>query len=392
MAMYIPQGMPGSLSMSRLPVPGGMSGATSPLAGSPTAMTPTAGACRGVLTPGAGGCTGGLTPVAGGSRGPLTPTAGQGFFRAGVPPPAAGANNRAIYSSMAPPAIFVNPAADQTPRGSLMQHPSGQMQAQTMSASSLGPCAAMSPQATTVSTSSLGQFAATSPQGASHMQAPSGHNSPAAGQGLVGGSQGAAALANWPQHETFPAARPGKEQPGARHQATNGRASSSLEGESSRRKSPELHVRELQAEISRRQAAEMQVRDLQALVARLRQRIGILEGKRGAATNSGRYAHQDRDSHMYEVATPANDAIDRAICDYLDRNPDFPVTIQKVAQNYYVFGDRGTVYITQRGDHMVVRVGGGFKSLQVFMDERALMVTREAAGAWAEKTIMSARA
>ena len=30
------------------------------------------------------------------------------------------------------------------------------------------------------------------------------------------------------------------------------------------------------------------------------------------------------------------------------------------------------VYVTQRGDHFVVRVGGGYKSLQTFMDERTL--------------------
>lgn len=46
----------------------------------------------------------------------------------------------------------------------------------------------------------------------------------------------------------------------------------------------------------------------------------------------------------------------------------------EVAPNHYVFGDRGKVYITQRGEHVVVRVGGGFKSLQAFMDERVLFV------------------
>lgn len=85
------------------------------------------------------------------------------------------------------------------------------------------------------------------------------------------------------------------------------------------------------------------------------------------------------------VELKKDDPIDQAICEYLERNPDFPVSIQKVADNYYVFGDRGTVYVTKRGEHIVVRVGGGFKSLQVFMDERALMVTRENATALNER-------
>jgi len=119
----------------------------------------------------------------------------------------------------------------------------------------------------------------------------------------------------------------------------------------------------LEAEVARRHHAEARVRELEALVARLRSRITTLEGKKEPV------------KMPVQEEPPIDDAIDRAICEYLERNPDFPVAIQKVAQNYYVFGDRGTVYVTQRGNHIVVRVGGGFKSLQVFMDERALMVT-----------------
>ena len=88
--------------------------------------------------------------------------------------------------------------------------------------------------------------------------------------------------------------------------------------------------------------------------------------------------HHYNNHHHDDVDDEEEDPIDSAICEYLERNPDFPVSIQKVASNHYVFGDRGTVYVTQRGEHIVVRVGGGFKSLQVFMDERALMVTRGA--------------
>lgn len=164
----------------------------------------------------------------------------------------------------------------------------------------------------------------------------------------------------------------------------------------------------LQAEIARRQAAEARVRELEAMVAQLQQRVAALESGSGgrpprkagegrAASASPRAskvaassaaASADKGMSM-EASKPTEDPIDRAICEYLERNPDFPVSIQKVAHNYYVFGDRGTVYATQRGDHIVVRVGGGYKSLQVFMDERALMVTRETATALAEKTTPS---
>lgn len=140
---------------------------------------------------------------------------------------------------------------------------------------------------------------------------------------------------------------------------------------------------QLQAEVARRQAAEHRVRDLEALVARLRGRIAVLEGKT-PARSTGDAKHSAR-VEVEEEEPTTDDPIDRAICNYLERNPDFPVVVQKVANNYYVFGDRGTVYVTQRGEHIVVRVGGGFKSLQVFMDERALMVTREAAAALGEK-------
>jgi len=149
----------------------------------------------------------------------------------------------------------------------------------------------------------------------------------------------------------------------------------------------------LQAETQRRQAAEARVRELEALVTRLRSRISSLEAsKRALIANSGgengnRTKRQDAvvSAETVDDTGPDDDAIDKAIRAYLDRNPDFPVSIQKVAPNHYTFGDRGTVYVTQRGDHIVVRVGGGFKSLQVFMDERALMLTREAAGAVSEK-------
>jgi len=159
----------------------------------------------------------------------------------------------------------------------------------------------------------------------------------------------------------------------------------------------------LQAEITRRQAAETRVRELEALVAKLRGRLATLEGRRegspphGGGAGSGENGRRHRcetppsarkgadHSHDHSADAAGEDPIDVAICEYLERNPDFPVSIQKVANNYYVFGDRGTVYVTKRGEHIVVRVGGGFKSLQVFMDERALMVTRDNAAALSDK-------
>jgi len=139
--------------------------------------------------------------------------------------------------------------------------------------------------------------------------------------------------------------------------------------------------------------AEARVAELEATVSTLRRRIATLEGeKRRSAAAAGNGAAGGGGGSIKEVSVicePADldpdDAIDKAICAYLQRNPDFPVSIQKVAPNHYIFGDRGTVYVTERGKHIVVRVGGGFKSLQVFMDERALMLTRETAGALFER-------
>lgn len=143
----------------------------------------------------------------------------------------------------------------------------------------------------------------------------------------------------------------------------------------------------LQTEVARRQLAESRVLELEALVARLRQRIAFLEGggrpgrqrhsPREPSRGKQRNNHvRERDEHNEaDKARNDDDSIDSAICEYLERNPDFPVTVRKVQSNYYVFGDRGIVNVTKCGEHIVVRVGGGFKSLQVFMDERALMVS-----------------
>ncbi|CAE7597955.1 unnamed protein product [Symbiodinium sp. CCMP2456] len=131
----------------------------------------------------------------------------------------------------------------------------------------------------------------------------------------------------------------------------------------------------LQAEVARRKAAESRVQELEALVARLQNRVAVLEGKpKGGPRRSVPARKQGVDTQVYAEDDEEEDSIDTAIRTYLEHNPDFPVSIQKVAPNYYVFGDRGTVYIQQRGEHVVVRVGGGYKSLQVFMDARAQVV------------------
>ncbi|CAE7530485.1 unnamed protein product [Symbiodinium natans] len=126
----------------------------------------------------------------------------------------------------------------------------------------------------------------------------------------------------------------------------------------------------LQAEVARRKAAESRVQELEALVARLQNRVAVLEAEgkpKGGPRRSAPARKQDADAQV-SAEDEEEDSIDTAIRTYLEHNPDFPVSIQKVAPNYYVFGDRGTVYIQQRGEHVVVRVGGGYKSLQVFMD------------------------
>eukprot|EP00933_Yihiella_yeosuensis_P053571 TRINITY_DN51822_c0_g1_i1.p1 TRINITY_DN51822_c0_g1~~TRINITY_DN51822_c0_g1_i1.p1 ORF type:complete len:259 (+),score=58.61 TRINITY_DN51822_c0_g1_i1:36-812(+) len=151
----------------------------------------------------------------------------------------------------------------------------------------------------------------------------------------------------------------------------------------------------LQAEVARRKAAESRVAELEALVARLRSRISTLEGRSPATEKGPRKRPQSnasakRQAQAVSAQPPEesqDDAIDTAIRTYLEHNPDFPVSIQKVAPNFYVFGDRGTVYVAQRGEHIVVRVGGGYKSLQVFMDERALMVTRDNAAAFRKQVL-----
>lgn len=141
----------------------------------------------------------------------------------------------------------------------------------------------------------------------------------------------------------------------------------------------------IQAEIAKRQAAEARVKELEAIVLQLQRRLAVYQGRKPPTRLSSKELLPEPE----ETGPPSDDPIDRAIGDYLDRHPEFPVYIQKVGPNHYVFGDRGTVYVTQRGEHFVVRVGGGFKSLKVFMDERALMVTRENASALAEKQALS---
>lgn len=148
-----------------------------------------------------------------------------------------------------------------------------------------------------------------------------------------------------------------------------------------------------EAEVARRTVAEARVRELEGLVSKLRGRIASLQVTVRKNQQQQQQQHQGTGdpnaggkdaSGAIEPQAP-DDAIDQAIRAYLESNPDFPVSVQKVAPNNYVFGDRGNVYVTQRGEHIVVRVGGGFKSLQVFMDERALMLTRDAAGAVSEQ-------
>lgn len=119
----------------------------------------------------------------------------------------------------------------------------------------------------------------------------------------------------------------------------------------------------------RREKAEARVRDLETHVAVLQRRLevaalsGGLEGGRPAVVEQGQ--------EIPDIYT-ARDPIDSFIRQYLNEHPGYPVSVRKLAPNYYSFGDRGRVHVAQRGEHFVVRVGGGWKSLSTFMDERTL--------------------
>mmetsp|Transcript_38499 Transcript_38499/g.100788 ORF Transcript_38499/g.100788 Transcript_38499/m.100788 type:complete len:247 (+) Transcript_38499:40-780(+) len=94
-------------------------------------------------------------------------------------------------------------------------------------------------------------------------------------------------------------------------------------------------------------------------------------GYQGTTPYSARGMDSEARPGTLEDKFDEGDPIDGAIRSYLILNPDFPVSIKKVSPGFYDFGDRNKVHITKRGGHIVVRVGGGYKSLETFLDERA---------------------
>jgi len=106
----------------------------------------------------------------------------------------------------------------------------------------------------------------------------------------------------------------------------------------------------------------------------------VVGGKCVVACSDNRRLEEAQEEGAQEAA-PAASIVDG----FLERHPDFPVVAQKVAPNHYTFGDRGTVYVTQRGDHIVVRVGGGFKdNFQAKLDSaiRADALRRHQSAFW----------
>mmetsp|Transcript_81856 Transcript_81856/g.144845 ORF Transcript_81856/g.144845 Transcript_81856/m.144845 type:complete len:603 (+) Transcript_81856:145-1953(+) len=69
-----------------------------------------------------------------------------------------------------------------------------------------------------------------------------------------------------------------------------------------------------------------------------------------------------------------HDRIDQTIQEYLDSFPDFYFYVEKLKQGWYKFGKpiSKKVYMKVVGNDIVVRVGGGYKELQKFLDEYRL--------------------
>jgi hypothetical protein len=121
-------------------------------------------------------------------------------------------------------------------------------------------------------------------------------------------------------------------------------------------------LQQLQWSEDRRAAAEQRIQELTALASKLQSRLD-------AITTAGGL---DALKPPPPPSTEREDGIDRFIRQYLKEHPDYKVQVKKLAPNFYQFGDSGKVYVAKRGEHCVVRVGGGYKSLITYMDERVL--------------------
>ncbi|KAF4657167.1 hypothetical protein FOL47_008562 [Perkinsus chesapeaki] len=61
------------------------------------------------------------------------------------------------------------------------------------------------------------------------------------------------------------------------------------------------------------------------------------------------------------------DHIDKAILEYMDTHPEFTVTVKKHEPGVYTIGNR-KMRLTTRGDMVVVRIGGGYHTLEEYFD------------------------
>lgn len=96
---------------------------------------------------------------------------------------------------------------------------------------------------------------------------------------------------------------------------------------------------------------------------------------------AARSADLDRGTRSPDVdrAAPAStvlgsDRIDQRIQEYLETFPEFNFFVEKLRQGWYKFGKpiSKKVYMKVVGNDIVVRVGGGYKELQKFLDEYRL--------------------
>merc|ERR1712032_705285 len=75
----------------------------------------------------------------------------------------------------------------------------------------------------------------------------------------------------------------------------------------------------------------------------------------------------------------ANDGIDAKLQAYFDQYPDFDLDVKKLRPGWYLFGQPigKKVYIKMNGrDSAVLKIGGGFKALEKFLDEHRLGLLR----------------
>ncbi|KAF4701160.1 hypothetical protein FOZ63_017345, partial [Perkinsus olseni] len=61
------------------------------------------------------------------------------------------------------------------------------------------------------------------------------------------------------------------------------------------------------------------------------------------------------------------DQIDRAILEYMDTHPEFTISVKKCGPGVYTIGNK-RMRLTTRGELTVVRIGGGYYTLEEYFD------------------------